>query len=32
MRDDLTWHFEISVIEWLIVLVVLVILSVLGLG
>ena len=30
MRDDLTWHFEIPVIEWLIALAVLVILSVLG--
>jgi magnesium-transporting ATPase (P-type) len=30
MNDDLTWHFDIAVIEWLIVLAMLVILSVVG--
>ena len=30
MNDNLTWHFDIAVIEWLIVLVMLVILSVVG--
>ena len=30
MNDDLTWHFDITVIEWLIVLVLLVILAVVG--
>ena len=30
MNDDLTWHFDIAVIEWLIVLAILVILSVVG--
>ena len=30
MNDDLTWRFDITVIEWLIVLVMLVILAVVG--
>jgi hypothetical protein len=30
MNDDLTWRFDVSVIEWLIVLAMLVILSVVG--
>ena len=30
MNDDLTWHFDIAVIDWLIVLVLLVILAVVG--
>ncbi len=30
MNDDLTWHFDIAVIEWLVVLAILVILSVVG--
>ena len=30
MNDNLTWHFDVAVIEWLIVLVMLVILSIVG--
>jgi uncharacterized protein YacL len=30
MNDNLTWHFDIAVIEWLIVLVLLVILAIVG--
>ncbi|MEN8207323.1 MAG: cation-transporting P-type ATPase [Pseudomonadota bacterium] len=30
MNDDLTWHFDIAVIEWLVVLAILVILAVVG--
>ena len=30
MNDDLTWHFDIAVIEWLIVLAMLIILAVVG--
>jgi hypothetical protein len=30
MNDDLTWHFDIAVIEWLITLAIIVILAVVG--